>query len=315
MAPPQAKTQAGAPAASLIVSLALIVIAGLNFSFLFSVNKIAAEAGIPFFAYVFWYALGAGLILLVAAAIRRELPKLSLSHLRASAIAAFLGFAFPFALLAFVAPKLPAGVAVLLIILTPAFTYLFSLMARSERFHLLSATGLLSSIAGVLLVVVPSGSLPEAHMAGWFLLALLAPICFAGLNVYVERFRPPAAPSLALAVGILWCGALMLLPFMVGSGQIYVFPGPDSAADWALLGAVLINVVMWPLFYEIVRRTGAFMFSIMNIIGVLGGFGWGMLFFGERHSAFIWLAGALMLAGLGLIVARPALAQRSRRGA
>ena len=34
----------------LALSLLLIFIAGINFSFLFSVNKVAAEAGVPFFA-------------------------------------------------------------------------------------------------------------------------------------------------------------------------------------------------------------------------------------------------------------------------
>ena len=54
----------------------------INFSFLFSVNKIATEAGLPFFAYVFWYALGAGVVLFAIAAIRGELDDRSveLSH-------------------------------------------------------------------------------------------------------------------------------------------------------------------------------------------------------------------------------------------
>ena len=119
----------------LLLSLLLIFIAGLNFSFIFSVNKIATEAGVPFFAYVFWYTFGAGAVLFVIAAIRRELPRVDFIHLRAYGVAAALGIAFPFALLAFVAPKLPSGVAVLLVILTPAFTYFFSLLARLERIH------------------------------------------------------------------------------------------------------------------------------------------------------------------------------------
>ncbi len=311
--PAHADLAAGARRASLPLSLALIVVAGLNFSFLFSVNKVAAESGVPFFAYVFWYALGAGVILLLAAALRGELPKLSATHLRANVVAALLGFAGPFALLAFVAPKLPSGIAVLLIILTPAFTYLFALLARTERLHALSVSGLLLGLAGVLLVVVPSGSLPAPDMAGWVLLAMLAPVGFASLNIYVEKFRPPAAPSLALAVGILWTSALLLLPIMLATGQLYVFPGPVPRGDWAILGAVLINVLMWPLFYEIVRRTGAFLFSVMNIIGVVAGFGWGMLFFGETHSAYIWLAGALMLLGFGLIISRPVIGRLARR--
>lgn len=297
----------------LLLSLLLILIAGVNFSFLFSVNKIATEAGVPFFAYVFWYALGAGVVLFTVAAMRGELPPLDRAHLKAYGVAAVLGFAFPFALLAFVAPKLPSGVAVLLVILTPAVTYLFSLLARLERLHLMSVGGLVLGVAGVLFVVVPSGSLPGADMAGWFLLALLAPISFAGLNVYVELHRPPATTSLSLAVGILFTGALLLLPLMLATGQFYIFPGPVRDGDLALLGAVVINVLMWPLFYIIVKRTGAFLMSMINVVGVFGGIVWSMVFFGERHSAFIWLAGGLMLIGLGLILMRPILAARAAR--
>ena len=295
----------------LLLSLLLIFIAGINFSFLFSVNKIATEAGVPFFAYVFWYALGAGVVLFAVAAIRGQLPPLDRAHLKAYGVAAVLGFAFPFTLLAFVAPKLPSGVAVLLVILTPAVTYLFSLLARVERFHLMSVAGLVLGVAGVLFIVVPSGSLPGADMAGWFLLALLAPISFAGLNVYVELHRPPATTSLSLAVGILLTSALMLLPLMLATGQLYVFPGPVLDGDLALLGAVVINILMWPLFYTIVKRTGAFLMSMINVVGVVGGIVWSMVFFAEKHSGFIWLAGALMLLGLGLILMRPLLAARA----
>ena len=298
----------------LLLSLLLILIAGINFSFLFSATKIAAEAGLPFFAYVFWYALGAGLVLLVIAAARRDLPRLDWPHLKAYGVAAVLGFAFPFALLAFVAPKLPSGVAVLLIILTPAVTYLFSILARLERFHLMSVGGLVLGVAGVLFIVVPSGSLPGADMAGWFLLALLAPISFAGLNVYVELHRPPKTTSLALAVGILFASALLLLPLMLATGQLYVFPGPVLDGDLALAGAVVINILMWPLFYAIVKRTGAFLMSMINVVGVVGGIVWSMVFFAERHSGFIWLAGALMLMGLGVILLRPILAARADTG-
>ena len=131
------------------LSLVLILIAGINFSLLIPVNKIAGDAGFPNFAYVFWYALGAGLILLIPAIIRRELPQLTVPHLRLYFISATLGFAFPFALLAFVATKLPSGVTVLLITLTPLFTYSLAVIARLERFQPICAAGLLAGIAGV----------------------------------------------------------------------------------------------------------------------------------------------------------------------
>ena len=51
----------------MVRNLVLILLAGLNFSFLFPVNVLAFRAGIPATAYVFWYALGAGAIVLAIA--------------------------------------------------------------------------------------------------------------------------------------------------------------------------------------------------------------------------------------------------------
>jgi drug/metabolite transporter (DMT)-like permease len=283
----------------------LLAIASLNFSLFFPVNRVATTSGVPFFAFVFWYALGAGLVLLVVAAAMGELPRLGRRYLRAYFLSSFLGFAAPFALLAFVASKLPSGVAVLLVILTPVFTYVFSLLVRSERLHWLSVGGLLAGVAGILLVVVPSGSLPSPDMAGWALIALLAPASFAALNVYTERYRPPEVPVFALSAAVLLAGALMLFPFVLATGQVYAFPGPLLDGDLAIAGAVIINILMWPLFYTVVRITGAFQFSIMNIVAVVLGFFWSIVFFAEQHSLYVWVAMILMLLGVGLIVLRP----------
>ena len=284
------------------LTLVLILVAGINFSLLFPVNKIAGDAGMPNFAYVFWYALGAGLILLGPAALRRELPQLTLPHVRLYFVSAALGFAFPFALLAFVVTKLPSGVVVLLMTLTPVFTYALAVIFRLDRFRLISAAGLLTAIAGVLLIVVPGESLPAPSMALWFAVALLIPLGFGALNVYVERFRPPESSSLGLAIGNLFAGALLLIPFLPATGQLYLFPGPDLYGDLSLIGAVIINAIMWPMFYLIIRRAGASLFSVMNIIGVVGGIGWGILFFGETHSGYVWAAAALMLAAFVIMV-------------
>ena len=284
------------------LSLLLILVAGINFSLLIPVNKIAGDAGFPNFAYVFWYALGAGLILLVPALLRRELPQLTWPHLRLYFVSAALGFAFPFALLAFVVTKLPSGVTVLLLTLTPVFTYALAVIFRLDRFRLISAAGLLMAIFGVLLTVIPGDSLPAPRMAVWFVIALLIPFGFGALNVFVERFRPPESSSLGLAIGNLFAGALLLIPFLPATGQLYLFPGPELDGDLSLAAAVVINTIMWPLFYIIVRRAGASLFSIVNIIGVVGGIGWGILFFDETHSAYVWAAAGLMLAAFVMMV-------------
>ena len=78
----------------------------------------------------------------------------------------------------------------------------------------------------------------------------------------------------------------------------------------ALVAAVVINAIMWPMFYIIVRRAGASLFSIMTIIGVVGGIGWGVLFFDETHSAYVWGAAGLMLAAFVMMVIGSILSRR-----
>lgn len=298
-------------------NLFLLLLAGLNFSLLFPVNVLSAQAGIPATAYVFWYSLGGALIVLAIAAAKGQLPRLSWPHLKSNLVSGLLGFAFPFALLAFVSGKLPTGIAVLLIVLTPAFTYLISLLARASRFHIMPAAGLVLAVAGVLVMVVPAGALPTPEMAGWFLLALLVPLCFAALNVYVQLYRPPAAPDMALAAGMMLAGTLGMVVLVIATGQYYLPFENGDPREWALLAAMAINAVIWPFFFYLINRTGAVLFSMMNVIGLFFGTVWGILLFGDSHSPLVWLAGALMIAGFFLVVLapqRPAEAARPRHG-
>ena len=148
-------------------------------------------------------------------------------------------------------------------------------------------------------------------MVGWLLLAFLAPVCFACVNVYAGRFRPPAAPSLMLACGVLLASAVFLAPIMVATGQVYLFPGPDLSGDLAVLGAVMLHAVFWVMFFEIVRLAGPVYVSQFNFLAVLAGMGWAILIFGDRPSTYIWGALVLLFAGLALIIWSMRRARRS----
>ena len=73
----------------------------------------------------------------------------------------------------------------------------------------------------------------------------------------------------------------------------------------ALILVIVVNAAVWPFFYVIVNRAGAFLFSLMNIIALAGAIVWGVVLFAERHSPLAWTAMGLMLLGFFLIVAAP----------
>ena len=139
-------------------------------------------------------------------------------------------------------------------------------------------------------------------MVGWALLALVSPACFAALNVFVDKYRPPEADTITLAFGISCAATLMLLPFMLGTGQLWAPFAGGTSGGWAVIAAIAINSLIWPLFFGIIRITGAFLFSMMNIVAVIFGFFWGWLFYAEAPSPWVWTAAALMLSAFLLIM-------------
>ena len=104
--------------------------------------------------------------------------------------------------------------------------------------------------------------------------------------------------------GLLFASSIMVFPFMAGSGQWWFFTGPMSEGDWAQIGAVLINATFFYLLLEIIKRAGPVFFSTQNYVATLAGIGWGILILAESHSAYVWGALALLLAGLYLVTRR-----------
>ena len=213
--------------------LGMLLTVGISYSLLFSINKMAAEAGLPYVAYVFWHSLGGGLMLLLPCLLmgRGAWPKLSWLHLRTYLVWGGLAIAGPITLLTYVSPNLPASIVTMILVLVPLFTYFYALLFRMERFRALSVLALLMGLGGVLLVIVPEASLPDAEAAGWVVLALLAPASLSLVTVFAGKYRPPEAPSVTLTCGLLLGSALLLAPVMFGTGQFYVFPGPSLTGD------------------------------------------------------------------------------------
>lgn len=282
-----------------LLPLFLVVIAGLIYPLVFSFAKLAADAGTPPLGFVLWHLVFAGIGLSALALMRREWPRWSFAHVRSYVALGTLGIVGPISLLTFLTSKLPAGLVSLVVVLSPLLTYLFAMMFRLDRLRLLSLVGIMTGLAGVLLVTVPKVSLPTPDMVGWLLLAFLAPVFFGMTNVTASLLRPPAASSVAMATGMVLTTVVMMAILALATGQAYALPGPWPALPTAI-GTAVINAAFYVAFFEIVRMAGPVFFAQFNYLVVLAGFGWGALFFGESHSAYVWGAAALMLIGLAL---------------
>ena len=287
----------------------LVLVLGTLWGLSFSLSKVAATGGVSPVAYTFWQAVGAGIVVTAICFARRLRPPLDRAHLRYYVTIGLVQIAIPNIIIVFVVSKLPAGVTVLTIPFVPLITYLIVMALRMERFDLLRLSGVIFGLGGTALILLPEASLPDAGMAPWFLLGLTIPIFYASGGVLAARLRPEGAHSLPLAAGMLWAVAIVLTPLVFSLGLFYPLYPPFEAPELAVLGQIAISSVAYFLFFEIVRLAGPVYMSFTGYVVTLTGIGWGMLFFGESHSPFVWAAAGLIFIGMALVNLRSGAAR------
>ena len=276
----------------------MLFLVGFTFGMMFVFNRLATTHGVPFIPYVFLQALGAALILLIVAGAQNHLPDLSTKSLRFYLVTGVFNFSLPFSILALVAPKVPSGILSLGLMLIPLMIYALALALGMDCFRWVRLAGLLLGFIGVLLVLLPQTSLPSPELAAWVALGMLAPLCYALGTILMAWLHPPSARSLTLACGLLIASAVTMLPVMAVAGSWWFFNGPSDVGQWAVIGAIVNTAAIYVLVFEIIKRAGPVFFSTSNYIATLLGVGFGMLFFGDSHSLWIWAALMLMFTGL-----------------
>ena len=278
----------------------VLAVLGVIYSALFPVNQMSVEAGLPYIGYAFWFNLLATLVLLAVAAYKKQLPRLTWPHLRAYVLIGIVAVVVPVPLITFLAPKLPVGIITLLMVLVPLITYVISYALRIEKFRWSGVIGLLLGLSGMLFVLIPKTGLPAPEMVGWTLLALVAPLCFALSNSFVNVLRPPGTPALTMAAGMSAGATILLAPVMVVSGHAFVLPADTLDGNLVIFYAAAITATTMVVWFIVVRITGPVFFSQFNYFIVLAGFGWGYFLYDERHSFWVWIATALAFAGLAI---------------
>lgn len=287
-------------AASMLVPTVLLLVGGIAYGSLFSANKLAVDAGLPIIAYAFWQTLFASAALLIGAALVGGLPRYGVAGLKLFVTVAATGLAGPLLVFTSVADKVPPGVLTLIVALCPTTTYVLSLVLRMDRLRWFSVAGVGLGFGGILLIVLPSGSLPSADAAIWVVFALLVPVLAAINNVAGEKLTPAKASPFAMAGGMMSVAALFLFVAMTAQDGIVLPTDAGSEGLWVVLWAAAGQAVTYVSFFEIVRRAGAVFFALLNYVVVAAGLIWANILFGDRLSLWVWLAVLLLAASLTL---------------
>lgn len=293
---PEAPPQAGP-----VLSLSMVVAVGLGWTTAMTLTRLCVEAGIPYLAVVFWpNLLGAVMAGAWLLARRRRVP-LGWNYLKLYGLLGLLGNALPVVVIVYVAPRIPLGVFSMDMALEPAFTYGFALILALERFHAVRFLGLLLGLGGLMLIMLPQASLPSADMAAWVALGLVAPLSWAILSVWIARYRPPEADTLVITFGLTLSAALWSLPVMFATGDWSWVPAGFGAGEGMMIALAAEVVVTWIIAFECIRLAGPVLYAGWGYVSTPAGIGVGIVIWSEHHSAWIWAALIVILAGLFLL--------------
>jgi len=287
--------------------IALLLMIGGLWGFFFILIKNTVTSGIHPTAYVFWFCLGSGLVVLIIGLLRGRRPPMSKCHLIYYFRAAALRFTIANAILYAAQGKLPVGVMAVIMAFTPIFTHLVSLIAGVEKLAWLRLWGILFGFVGVLIIVVPKASLPDPSLTIWVLIGFGTPLLHGLAYVFLsDSNRPPDIDSLQLATGTLLAAAAMALPISLAIGEFYILAPPFTNGELTMiLHFVLAGFNFYGVF-ELLRIAGPTYMSQSSFLSVIFGVFFGIVLLGEQHSLYIWVAIALILGGVALVNARRA---------
>ena len=287
--------------------IALLLMIGGLWGFFFILIKNTVTSGIHPTAYVFWFCLGSGLVVLIIGLLRGRRPPMSKRHLIYYFRAAALRFTIANAILYAAQGKLPVGVMAVIMAFTPIFTHLVSLIAGVEKLAWLRLWGILFGFVGVLIIVVPKASLPDPSLTIWVLIGFGTPLLHGLAYVFLsDSNRPPDIDSLQLATGTLLAAAAMALPISLAIGEFYILAPPFTNGELTMiLHFVLAGFNFYGVF-ELLRIAGPTYMSQSSFLSVIFGVFFGIVLLGEQHSLYMWVAIALILGGVALVNARRA---------
>jgi drug/metabolite transporter (DMT)-like permease len=285
-----------------LVALAVLAGCGAGWGLTQPLGKLATMTGHQPFGLLFWQlAIAAVLLGAVTHARGGGLARHG-AALRFYLVVALFGALLPGFTFYTAIARLPSSVMALVIATLPLVAFPLALAAGVERFGWLRLGGLGLGLAGVVLITLPGGGvLPDPALAVWLPLALLGPVFYAIEAVYVARRGTAGLDAVAAMYGASLAAALFCLPVALLSGQ-WIDPFvPWGRAEAALVALGAINAAAYAAYVWLIARAGAVFAGQVSYLVTATGVLWAMAILAERPAPLLWLAMALMLAGVALV--------------
>ena len=279
----------------------LVLLSGGSWSLVFSLGKIAGSGVHDALGLTFWQGVGGGLMLLTISALRRRGLPFDRRSVGFYVICGIFGTALPTFLIFKVAPEVGAGILAITMALVPLMTYGAAILAGIDRIAAMRIAGLVLGVSAVLLIILPAAEQGSAIAILWLLAALAIPASYSTENLLLAIRGPKNVDAITLVGAFQIAGALLLLPITLITGTFTILDGPWGDPEWAAFVMMLINAPSYALFLYVLQRTGPVFASQTTYVVTICGVFWGIVLFGETHSAWVWAALAAMMVGITLV--------------
>lgn len=276
---------------------------GIGWGSTHPLGKIATETGHGPFGLIFWQQVVMVVVLGAIALVRRKGMKLTAPALRFYAVVAVLGTIIPNGTFYASVAHLPSGIMSIIIAMIPMLAFPMALALGMDRFSALRLVGLAMGLLGVALLAAPGAALPEAAMLGWLPVALVGPLFYAMEATYVAWRGTHGMDALQAMLGASLMGLILCAPVMLVLDQSYS-PWPLGRDDLALALSSALHALLYASYVWLAATAGAVFASQSSYLVTAAGMIWAMVLLGERPSVTVWLALAVMLAGVALVQPR-----------
>lgn len=289
------------------LAVATLIALGATWGLAVPLMRVAVSTGYQPLGILVWQsAIAAAVLLPLLRALRLPLA-FERRHLGLFAIVAFFGAGLPGYFSFLTAAWLPAGVRAIIIAAVPMFALPMAIAIGAERPDARRALGVLLGSAAIAMIALPGGGVGGevgAIAAGAVLVALISPLSYAIEATYLACRGPGGLHPFQLLFGTSILILAVCWPLAEATGQRPPHGWPWGAAEWAVVISGVLNALAYSGYVWLIGQAGSVFASQIGYL--VTGFGvlWSMALIGERYGAGLWLALALMLAGVALVQPR-----------
>lgn len=281
----------------------ILVVIGIAWGATAPLSKLAVSTGYHPIGIALWSDVIGGLILTIIIFSRGRSIPLSKGHILFYIVCGLLGTALPSSTLYEAYKHLPVGVNMIVLSLVPMLTIAISVPLRIDYMNLQRGIGLALGILAVIVIAAPQTSLPDPSLAILVLLPIIAAASYSIENVVIAKYQPSDCDPITTICGLSWGALVWLVPALFISDGWFV-PSSFGPPEQAIVASGILHIISYVGFVWLINNAGPVFAAQVAYVVTGAGVLFGIIFYRESHSYWVWLAFVLMMIGLSLVKPR-----------